>query len=97
MLPLSTENLEQTTDFGLRIRRVGLRDLGPYTCQAYNGLGSPESSTFTLTVLGPIDRSSIAREDQSFLRYVVDAPVNTYYRPNPGPYRPQNPEISDNR
>ena len=92
MLPLSTDNLEQTTANGLRIRRVGLRDLGQYTCQAYNGLGPAESSSFTLTVLGPIDRSSIDREDQQFLRYVVDAPTNTIYRPPPQPdtnrYRP---------
>ena len=28
MLPLSTENLEQTAGYGLHIRRVGIRDLG---------------------------------------------------------------------
>lgn len=79
MLPLSDENMEQTSGYGLYIRSVGIRDLGPYTCQAYNGLGPADSSTLVLQVLGPLDRSSIAREDQGFLRFIVDAP--TYYTP----------------
>ena len=82
---------------------MGLKDLGHYTCQAYNGLGPAESSSFVLTVIGPIDRSSIDREDQSYLRYVVDAPTNNIYRPpppdnnryRPGP--PQPPRTNDQR
>ena len=81
MLPLSDENLEQTSGYGLYIRRLGLRELGPYTCQAYNGLGPADSSTTLLKVLGPIDRSSISRADQKFLTYVQEAP--TYYQPDP--------------
>ena len=88
-LPLTSQNHEQTSGYGLYIRTVGLRDLGPYTCQAYNGLGPADSSTLTLQVLGPIDRSSISsREDQKFLSYVVDAP--TYYQTPPAP-APQSP------
>merc|ERR1711963_362179 len=30
----------------------------------------------------------MSREDQQFLRYVVDAPTNSYYRPDPSDYRP---------
>ena len=77
MLPLTDGNVEQTSGYGLRIRRVGLRDLGAYTCQAYNGLGPADSATFVLQVLGPIDRSSLAPEDRKYLSFVVDAP--TYY------------------
>ena len=79
MLPLSTQNVEQTAGYGLHIRRVGLADLGPYTCQAYNGLGPADSATYVLRVLGPIDRNSVSREDRKYLQYVVDAP--TYSRP----------------
>ena len=98
ILPVSTDNLEQTSGYGLRIRRVGLRDLGHYTCQAYNGLGPAESSSFVLTVIGPIDRSSIGREDQAYLRYVVDAPTNNIYRPPPDTnrYRPPSPDERTN-
>jgi hypothetical protein len=91
MLPLSDANLEQTTGYGLRIRVVGISDLGGYTCQAYNGLGPAASTTLVLQVLGPIDRSSLSREDQKYLSYVVDAP--TYSRPSlqrPQP-RPEDP------
>ena len=56
-LPLRNENLEQTSGYGLMIRRVGLSDLGPYSCQAYNGGTSrADSSTLNLKVVGPIDR-----------------------------------------
>ena len=56
-------------------------NLGAYTCQAYNGLGPADSATYVLRVLGPIARSSVSREDQKYLSYVVDAP--TYSRPPP--------------
>ena len=80
-LPLRTSNMEQTSGYGLMIRSVGLSDLGPYSCQAYNGGTSrADSSTVNLKVVGPIDRSSISREDQQYLKYVVAAP--TYYQPN---------------
>ena len=80
-LPLRSENLEQTPGYGLRIRSIGLSDLGPYSCQAYNGgTSSPDSSTINLKVVGPIDDSSISREDRQYLRYVVSPP--TYYQPS---------------
>ena len=71
----------QTSGYGLYIRTVGIRDLGPYTCQAYNGLGPADSSTFVLRVLGPVDISSISRGDQNYLSYVVDAPTYSYRPP----------------
>ena len=33
MLPMSTERIEQNADFSLKLRSVGLKDLGPYSCQ----------------------------------------------------------------
>ena len=85
MLALSNENMEQTAGYGLQILRVGLRDLGPYTCQAYNGNGPAASATYVLKVLGPwADRSSVSREDQKYLRYVENPET---YRP---PTRPPN-------
>ena len=76
-----TENMKQTPGYGLRIRSIGLSDLGPYSCQAYNGgTSSPDSSTINLKVVGPIDDSSISREDRQYLRYVVSPP--TYYQPS---------------
>ena len=33
MLPMSNERIEQNADFSLKLRSVGLKDLGPYSCQ----------------------------------------------------------------
>ena len=71
-LPQSSARFEQTSDNTLRIRSVGLRDLGEYSCQAYNGLGAAASSAFTLRVVGPVASTS-AEEDQ-YMQYVVEAP-----------------------
>ena len=72
--------------YSLHIPRLGIKDLGPYTCQAYNGLSQAVSSTTILRVMGPIDRSGVPRNEQQFLRYVVDAPIS----PNI-PVRPRDP------
>ena len=40
MLPMSTERIEQNADFSLKLRSVGLKDLGPYSCQVRSP-GSP--------------------------------------------------------
>ena len=58
MLPLSDDNLEQTSGYGLRIRMVGMRDLGGYTCQAYNALGPAASTTMIVQALGPIGKQT---------------------------------------
>ena len=76
------------------IESLGIKDLGPYTCQAYNGVGQAPSSTTELKVMGPIDTSGVPREEQRFLHYVVDAPT---YRPpevpDRQPNRPYEPPI----
>jgi papilin len=74
MLSLPTENMEQPSEStNLYIRSLGLRDLGPYTCQAYNGLGPAVSSSTVLKALGPIALTG-SREDDAYRPYVVDAP-----------------------
>ncbi len=73
------------------IEALSITDLGSYTCQAYNGVGQAVSSTTELRVMGPIDTSGLSREEQNFLRYVVDAPRSPY--PTYGqPERPRQPE-----
>ncbi len=59
MLPLSDDNVEQTSGYGLRIRMVGMRDLGAYMCQAYNGLGHAASTTMIVQALGPIGKEFV--------------------------------------
>ena len=73
MLPMSSDRHEQNSDYSLRLRSVGLVDLGPYTCQSYNGLGAPASFTVMAKAVGPVTASS--REEESYLSYVVDAPT----------------------
>ena len=72
MLPMSSDRHEQNSDYSIRLRSVGLRDLGPYTCQSYNGLGAPASFSVTAKAVGPVTASS--REEEEYLGYVVDAP-----------------------
>ena len=40
MLPMSNERIEQNADFSLKLRSVGLRDLGPYSCQVRQHLAA---------------------------------------------------------
>jgi hypothetical protein len=54
MLPPSSEQFEQRRDYSLLIRSVTLRNLGPYTCQAYNGYGRAASWTVTIQAVGPV-------------------------------------------
>lgn len=72
MLPFSSERYEQLRDFSLLIRLVTLRDLGPYTCQAYNGLGRADSWTITLQAVGPV--AGVSEEDREYLNYLVGEP-----------------------
>ena len=73
--------------YSLNIQSLGIKDLGPYTCQAYNGLSQAVSSTTVLRVMGPIDTSGVPQDEQKFLRYVVDAPISPSRRTRP-PYVP---------
>ncbi|XP_046402802.1 LOW QUALITY PROTEIN: papilin [Ischnura elegans] len=85
MLPLSSNRFEQRRDMTLLIRSVGLQDLGPYTCQAYNGIGRAASWTVTLQAVGPVAGLS---PNSPYAQYLITRPViptRTPYRP---PVRP---------
>lgn len=93
MLPLSSEQFEQRRDYSLLIRSVTLRNLGPYTCQAYNGYGRAASWTVTVQAVGPVHSG-----DSAYNEYLVPAPrrpetpdtVAPTQRPS-YPYRPARP------
>jgi hypothetical protein len=96
MLPFSSERYEQMRDYSLLIRLVSLRDLGPYTCQAYNGQGKAASWTVTVQTLGPVSTSP-TEDDREYLQYIITARKPHYVgtnftRPRPGqgypPFRP---------
>ena len=89
MLPLTSDRVTQGDDFTLKLNSVSLSDLGPYTCQAYNGLGAPASFNVRMTVYGPVYPGP---GEQQYMRYVVSppsAPVRPTQRP--GIYRPTRP------
>lgn len=91
MLPLSSERHRQE-EFTLSLRSVALPDLGPYTCQAYNGGGSPASHSVRMQVYGPVYP---APGEQKFMRYVVarpNAPRRPAASPRPSGYRPTRPQ-----
>ncbi|XP_068083649.1 papilin [Anabrus simplex] len=90
MLPLSSEMFEQRRDFSLIIRTVNLRNLGPYTCQAYNGLGKAASWTVTIKAIGPVYTTN--PQDTNYTKYLVPPPERPQapsypYRPTAGPPR----------
>lgn len=70
MLPLSSQKYEQNRDMSLRITIITLRDLGPYTCQAYNGQGRATSNTVTLLAMGPVKVNT--DRDREYIKYIVD-------------------------
>lgn len=82
MLNLPTSNMYQPGEGpSLLIRSLGLRDLGQYTCQAYNGHGPAVSSTTVLKALGPVAPTG-NREEDANLVYVVEGqrPLETSTR-----------------
>lgn len=89
-LPLSSIQFEQRRDYSLLIKSVGLRDLGPYVCQAYNGLGKAASGTVVIQAIGPVYTSN--PEDDQYTQFLVSAPEKPPetpgQRPRP-PYRPR--------
>lgn len=98
MLPFSSFNYEQNRDFSLLIRSVTYRDLGPYTCQVYNGYGRPSSYTVVLQAIGPV--YSIDEADIEFRRYLIPAPEaprepsfdpRVARPPRPNPEQPRSP------
>ena len=87
-MSISGEN-PQKPGYSYVIESLSIKDLGPYTCQAYNGVGQAVSSSTEIRVMGPIDTSGVPRDEQKYLRYVVDAPTYTPPRlPNRQPERP---------
>ena len=90
MLPITSARIYQSEDYTLSIRTVSLSDLGPYTCQAYNGLGEAASFSVVMKAMGPVYPSP---EEQKYMRYVEEtprAPLITTTTPRPG-YRPTRP------
>ena len=88
MLPFSSERYKTLRDYSLLIRFVSLRDLGPYTCQAYNGLGKAASWTVTLQSVGPVVTTH--PDDQPYLKYLIAQPLPPVQpaRPRPPPRIP---------
>lgn len=80
MLPRNSIQYEQRRDNSLVIRHVTLKALGPYTCQAYNGLGRAASWTTTLHAVGSATLSD--QQDLKFLVYLVPPP-NAPIQPDP--------------
>lgn len=90
MLPFTSNQYEQRRDFSLLIRTVTLRNLGPYVCQAYNGLGKAASGTVTVQAIGPVYSSN--PEDEVYYQYLVSAPQRPVEPSRPRlPYRPPPP------
>ncbi|XP_046998769.1 papilin isoform X1 [Schistocerca americana] len=97
LLPLSSEQYEQRRDYSLFVRSVALRQLGPYTCQAYNGQGKATSWTVTVQAIGPVYSNNPI--DRDYFQYLVSAPrrapernktASSQTRPS-YPYRPVRP------
>ena len=82
-MSISGENPDKP-GYSYVIESLSIKDLGPYTCQAYNGVGRAASSSTEIKVMGPIDTSGLSRNEQKYLRYVVDAPT---YNPPRQPER----------
>lgn len=88
LLPFSSERYEQRRDFSLLLRTVTLRDLGPYVCQAYNGLGKATSWTLTVQAVGPSYSSD--PDDTPYNIYLVAPSRKDPSEPQPQP-RPRPP------
>lgn len=93
MLPLFSENYEQDTDYTLLIHSVTLTSLGIYTCQAFNGIGTPASWSATLQAIGPV--YNVKPENEEYTKYLVQPPKKPTTEKPQYPYRPtrtQSPE-----
>ncbi|PSN47564.1 hypothetical protein C0J52_19332 [Blattella germanica] len=89
MLPFSSEQYEQRRDYSLLIRSVTLRNLGHYTCQAYNGYGRAASWTVTVQAVGPVYTSSPG--DSVYNEFLIPSPKRPDAAPEPIPTRPSYP------
>ena len=90
MLQVNSDRVSQGDDFTLKLSSVSLSDLGPYTCQAYNGLGEAASFNVRLTVYGPVNPGP---GEQQFMKYVVSSPTAPRRTTTTRPvgYRPTRP------
>lgn len=87
MLPLSSGQYEQRRDFSLLVKSISLKNLGPYVCQAYNGLGKASSGTVTVQATGPV--YSTNPEDEPYFQYLINQPQ----RPEPTYPKPEITQI----
>lgn len=72
ILPYRSTRFEVNRDYSLVFNSIELTDLGPYICQAYSGEGKPVSVTIVLKAIGPVQAHD--ENEQSYLRYIIDAP-----------------------
>ncbi|XP_066141086.1 papilin isoform X3 [Euwallacea fornicatus] len=99
LIPLKNREFEVTKDYSLLVHSVQLRNLGVYTCQAYNGKGKAASWSVTIRAKGPVYSTNPA--DIKYLQYVVNPAewitttvptTHVYYtpvnRPTPQPFIP---------
>ncbi|KAL1512853.1 hypothetical protein ABEB36_002368 [Hypothenemus hampei] len=75
LIPFKDREFEVTKDYSLIIHSVQLRNLGVYTCQAYNGKGKAASWSVTVKAKGPY--YSTNPKDIKYLQYVVNPPEST--------------------
>jgi hypothetical protein len=94
MIPFHSDKYVQDPEGALKIAMVTLRDLGPYTCQVYNGQGSASSWSVTLRAYGPVPSADSA--DSSFLQYIVQRP-GAEGRPRPPVVQPTRPPYTPSR
>lgn len=92
MLPMTSDLFEQRKDHSLIVRLVTVNVLGPYTCQAYNGLGRAASWTVTLQAYG----TPVAGRDRPDSPYLVPAKhvgPPAVYRTAPPPPPPRTDDV----
>jgi len=89
ILPMASKRYEQRRDFTLLLASVSLEDLGPYTCQAYNGEGKAKS--WTITVQGFKQPGTGYSTAAAYYQYLVDEPEQVRPPVYLHPSRPQQP------
>lgn len=89
LIPLKNREFEVTKDYSLLIHSVQLRNLGVYTCQAYNGMGKAASWSVTVRAKGPY--YSTNPRDIKYLQYVVNPPEANTVRPVESATAPPSP------
>ncbi|XP_022911513.1 papilin isoform X2 [Onthophagus taurus] len=92
LIPMKTEEFTINKDSSLFINAVRLRNLGIYTCQAYNGIGKASTWSVTVQALGPV--YSTDANDKKYMKYVIDRPKKPDVTPHPMyPFRPNRPTV----